>query len=63
LFVVGTVAILVAAGFTVTYVTRTVHQLCGIIQLQAAENPPPTTERGKALLREAKKLSHQFHCD
>ncbi len=60
---VATVAVLLAAGFTVVYVSRTVQQLCGIIGLQADADPPPQTERGRALLHEAQRLEREYHCD
>lgn len=60
--VVGVVTVLIASGFTVVYVGRTVQQMCGLIELLADANPPPQTERGKAQVREAQKLSKKFHC-
>lgn len=54
--------VLIASGFTVVYVGRTVQQMCGLIGLLSDENPPPQTERGKAQVREAQKLGKQFRC-
>ncbi len=60
--VVAVVTVLIASGFTVVYVGRTVQQMCGLINLLADTSPPPQTERGKAQVREAQALGRKFHC-
>jgi hypothetical protein len=62
LITVAVVAVLAASGFTVVYVNRVVHGLCGIILLQADTTPAPTTERGKQLQKEAAALARKYHC-
>lgn len=59
---IAVMAVLISSTFAVVYTTRTIQQLCGLIRLQADDNPPPTTERGRTLLREAKKLERKYDC-
>jgi hypothetical protein len=59
---VAVVAVLVASTFSVVYVNRVVHQMCGLIALLADDNPRPATARGMDLLREAKRLQREYGC-
>lgn len=60
--VVAVAAVLIAAGFTVVYVTSALSKMCTIIELQASDDPPPTTDRGFTIQREAKKLAREYNC-
>lgn len=62
LIFVAVVAVLVATGTSVVYTNRAVHQLCGVLSLLADNNPPPSTDRGAQLLREAQRLQSEYHC-
>ena len=62
LVAVAVAAVLIAAGFSVVYTNRAVHQLCGVLSLLADDNPPPSTARGADLLRESKRLQREYGC-
>lgn len=55
-------AVLAASAFTVAYVSRTVHQLCDVILLQAEDRPAPTTERGKVIQKAFQRLADEYDC-
>lgn len=38
------------------------HRWCELLTLQANPDPPPTTDRGRAQVREYRKLTDQFGC-
>lgn len=62
LIFVSVVAVLVAVGASVYYTDRALKQMCGLVALLANDQPPPTTDRGQDLLREAQKLQREYHC-
>lgn len=36
---------------------------CALLRIQAADNPPPSTDRGRASQRESKRLLLQLGCE
>jgi hypothetical protein len=59
---VSVAAVIIASSFAVIYTNRAVHQMCGIVDLLADNNPPPATARGADLLREAQRLQREYGC-
>lgn len=63
--IVGSTVLLALAGlwWTSTSNARQDRQLCGVLGAQLAEEVPATTERGRLIEAEVRKLYDQYHCD
>jgi hypothetical protein len=62
LIAVSVAAVLIASGVSIVYTNRALQQMCGLVNLLADDNPPPSTARGADLLREAQKLQREYRC-